>query len=182
MISKSNNNSSHDSTCAFFSMFFLKKTRTLMPLSSKNINKLSLVESLIILDRTIVYSPELYWNSSQTISWGCFEIAAPKYLENCQKKRMWWVPFRVARIKSTAYYRNALQIHSGSAQKGKSILKFQKFQKSVCVTVSFFLNAKSLKSWIFDFRKYRFQEKYFIWVFWNSWKLTRERPVMKPFD
>ena len=30
-----------------------------------------------------------------------------------------------------------LQIHSGSAQKGKDILKFQKFQKSLCGTIPF---------------------------------------------
>ena len=42
-------------------------------------------------------------------------------------------------MKSTAYYQTALQIHSGSAQKGKNILKFQKFQKHICETVPFFL-------------------------------------------
>ena len=69
------------------------------------------------LDRTIVYSPELYWTPSQMISYGSFEIAAPKYLENCQKNVCGGVPFRVARINSTAYYRTAPQTHSGSAQK-----------------------------------------------------------------
>ena len=33
MLCKSNNNSYHDDTNAFFSKFFSKKTRTLMPLS-----------------------------------------------------------------------------------------------------------------------------------------------------
>ena len=61
------------------------------------------------------------------ISWECFEKAAPKYLENCQKNVCGGVPVRVTRIKSTAYYQTALQIYSRSAQKGKSILKFQKF-------------------------------------------------------
>ena len=70
------------------------------------------------------------------ISCGCFEIAAPTYLENCQKNVCDGVSFRVARIKSTAFYRTALQIHSGSAQKGKYILKFQNFQKTLCKTVN----------------------------------------------
>ena len=72
------------------------------------------------------------------ISCGCFETAAPKYLGNCQKNICGEVLFRVARIKSTAYYRTALQIHSGSAQKGKGILKFQNFQKIIRETVPFF--------------------------------------------
>ena len=39
-------------------------------------------------------------------------------------------PFnRVSQIQSTAYCRTVLQIHSTSAQKGKNVLKFQKFQK-----------------------------------------------------
>ena len=75
------------------------------------------------------------------ISCGCFEIAAPKYLENCQKNVCGGVPFRVARIKSTAFYGTAIQIHSGSAQKGKGILKFQNFQKFFAKLSLFFPNA-----------------------------------------
>ena len=75
------------------------------------------------------------------ISLECFGIAAPKYLENYQKNVCGGFLFRVARIKSTAYYRTALQIHSGNAQKGKSILKFPKFQKNLWETVPFFPNA-----------------------------------------
>ena len=56
---------------------------------------------------------------------------------------MYVVKFRIARIKSTAYYRTALQIHSGSAQKGKDILKFQNLQKIICQTVPFFPNASN---------------------------------------
>ena len=58
---------------------------------------------------------------------------------------MWWrARFRVARIKSTSYYQAAPQIHSGSDQNGKDILKFQKFQKHLCKTVPFFPNATVL--------------------------------------
>ena len=76
------------------------------------------------------------------ISRGCFEIAAPKFLENSQKNVSGRVPFRVARINATAYYRTALQIHSGNAQKGKYILKFRKFQKRLCETVPLFLTLQ----------------------------------------
>ena len=79
------------------------------------------------------------------ISCGCCEIAAPKYLENCQENVCGGVPFRVARIMSTAYYRTALQIHSGSAQKKKGILKFQNFQKILCKTAPFFLTLLTLQ-------------------------------------
>ena len=75
------------------------------------------------------------------ISWWCFEIAAPKTLENSHKNVGF--PFnRVARIQSTAYYQTALQIHSGSAQKGKDVLKFEKFKKKLCETVSLSLMIK----------------------------------------
>ena len=70
------------------------------------------------------------------ISCGRFETAALKNV--CGG-----VPFRVARITSTAYYRTALQIHSGSAQNLKGILKFQNFQKILCKTVPFFPNANN---------------------------------------
>ena len=89
------------------------------------------------LDRTIVYSPELYWTPSQMISYGSFEIAAPKYLENCQKNVCGGVPFRVARINS----RHILDRH---------ILEVLKnFQKILCKTVPFFpkaTNATALQS------------------------------------
>ena len=110
--------------------------------TSKNFNKLSLVESLLIYDGTIVYSPKLYQIPSKMISWGRFEIIAPKILGICQKSVCGGVPIRVAQIKSTAYYRTALQMHSGSAQKGKYILKFWKFQKHLCKTVPFFLTLQ----------------------------------------
>ena len=76
-------------------------------------------------------------------------MAAPKYLENCEKSICGGVLFRVAQIKSTAYYRTALQIHSGSAQKGKGILKFQNFQKILCEPLPFFpstTNVTALQS------------------------------------
>ena len=60
------------------------------------------------------------------------------------EKRLWGVLFRVAQKKSTAYYRTALQIHSGNAQKGKGILKFQNFKNNFCETVPFFPNATAL--------------------------------------
>ena len=74
-------------------------------------------------------------------------MAAPKYLENCERSICGGVLFRVAQIKSTAYYRTALQIHSGSAQKGKGILKFQNFQKILCEPVPFFLALLTLQPW-----------------------------------
>ena len=40
-----------------------------------------------------MYSPEHYYTPSQMIKWGCFEIAAPKTLENSQKKTYSEVPF-----------------------------------------------------------------------------------------
>ena len=49
---------------------------------------------------------------------------------------------RVARLWSTAYYRTALQIHSESAQKGKGVLKFQKFHINICKSVPFFLTLQ----------------------------------------
>ena len=66
------------------------------------------------------------------IAWGCFEVA--KIVRNTCGR----VPFRVSRIKSKAYYQTALQVHSGSAQKGKDILKFQKFQKKTLQNWPFF--------------------------------------------
>ena len=93
--------------------------------------------------RTAVYRPELYKTRLHAISLGCFEIAAPKSLENCQKNV--WVEFpfnRVSQIQSTAYYRTVLQIHSTSAQKGKNDLKNSKK----------FLSLYLLKSEILDYR------------------------------
>ena len=49
---------------------------------------------------------------------------------------------RVAQIKSTAYYRTALQIHSGSAQIGKGVWKFQKFYKNLSSNVPFSLKLQ----------------------------------------
>ena len=69
------------------------------------------------------------------ISLGCFGIAAPAILENSQKNVCGGVSLRVARLKSTVYYGTALQTHSVSAQKGKDIPKFRKFQKNLCETV-----------------------------------------------
>ena len=92
--------------------------------------------------RTAVYRPELYKTRLHAISLGCFEIAAPKSLENCQKNV--WVEFpfnRVSQIQSTAYCRTVLQIHSTSAQKGKNVLKFQKI-----AYYPFFTNATALQS------------------------------------
>ena len=63
-------------------------------------------------------------------------------MENCQKNMCGGVPFRVARIKSTAYCQTALKIQSGSAQKGKDILKFRKFQKHFCETVPLLLTLQ----------------------------------------
>ena len=46
-------------------------------------------------------------------------------MKNCQKMYVVEFPFnRVARAQYTAYYRTALQIHSGSARKKKYVLKF----------------------------------------------------------
>ena len=72
------------------------------------------------------------------ISWGCFEIAMPKFLKNCQKNRYGGVPFRVLPTKSTAYNQTVLQVHSGSVEKGKDILKFRNIHKHLCETVPFF--------------------------------------------
>ena len=49
---------------------------------------------------------------------------------------------RVAWIWSTAYYRNAQQIHSGRAQKGKHLLKFWKSKENRCETAPFSLTLR----------------------------------------
>ena len=46
-------------------------------------------------------------------------------------------------LHEAAYYRIALQIHSESAQNGKGILKFRKFQKNLCESVPFTLTLQS---------------------------------------
>ena len=91
---------------------------------------------------TNLYSEQVCnFTERDLISWGCFEIAASKFLDICQKNVCGGVPFRAARIKSTAYYRTALQIHSGSVQKEKDILRFQNSKLSL-----FFSNATALQS------------------------------------
>ena len=55
------------------------------------------------------------------ISCGYSEIAAPKMLKIVRKTYVVEFPFNsVTRIQSTAYYWSTIQIHFGSAQKGKS--------------------------------------------------------------
>ena len=115
-------------------------------ITSKSFNKLFLIKSLLIQEMTIIYRPELYYTPLQMILWGCFERAAPKFLGNCKKNVCGGVLFRVARIKSTAYYQTALQIHSASVQKGKDILQFWKFQQHLCETIPFYSNATALIS------------------------------------
>ena len=63
-----------------------------------------------------------------------------------------------AQKQSTAYYRTELQTRSGSIQKEKDVLKFQKFQKNLCVIVPFSLTAQPAGSRISDFSKHTFQE------------------------
>ena len=62
------------------------------------------------------------------ISWECFETAAPKTLENCQK----WCSIL---IEMHEYSLNctALKVHPGSAQKRKDVLKSH---KNLCETVA----------------------------------------------
>ena len=68
-------------------------------------------------------------------------------------------PFnRPAQKQSTAYYRTELQTRSGSVQKRKNVLKFQKFQKNLCVIIPFSLTAQPAGSRISDFSKHTFQE------------------------
>ena len=46
----------------------------------------------------------------------------------------------------------------------------------------FFSDSTALQLRISGFSKCKLQEKYFLWLFWNSWKFARERYIMKSFD
>ena len=49
--------------------------------------------------------------------------------------------------------------------------------------VPFYYNCTNIVySLLPDFSKHRLQEKYFLWLFWNSWKFARERSIMKSFN
>ena len=97
-------------------------------------------------------------------------------LEDIQKNLCFGVPLK---YKST---NTVYQYFSESAQKEKDALKVRKFQKNICKAVPFSPNVTGLQSTIFDINKNRLQEKCFLWVFWNSWKFTRKRSIMKSFD
>ena len=74
---------------------------------------------------------------------------------------------------NTAYYWTALQIHSGSDQKGKDVLKFRKFQKNLnCLSFS---DASALQSRISDLRKYRLQEKCFLLSVLKYFKISQKK-------
>ena len=84
-------------------------------------------------------------------------------------------PFeRVARIQSTAYYRNILQIHSGSAQKGKDVLKFQKFQKNICEFVPFSLTLQPCSP---EFRYTFLTERWNNYCYESFGKLSKNKNV-----
>ena len=63
-------------------------------------------------------------------------------MENLQKNVRGGVSVRAARIKITAYYRDALQIHSGSGQR-KGYSKISEISKNLCENVPFFLTLQS---------------------------------------
>ena len=68
------------------------------------------------------------------ISWGCFEIASPKYLESCQKNVCSGVLFRVAQ--------KSLQLTTELHH--RYILEVLKNERVFCETVPFFPNATAL--------------------------------------
>ena len=87
--------------------------------TSKNFNKLFLVDSLLACTKLRIHQ-------------GILKQLGRNFCKIVRKTYVVEFPLGCA---NEVY--SLLQIHSGSAQKGKDILKFQKFQKSLCGTIPF---------------------------------------------